>query len=117
MRAIPDHVWRRVARIEARAKQGGRCLWCLWPITRDETTADHLNPRSNGGTDNDNIAAACEDCNKARGSIPVSIFRRMANGNLPAPTFEIRMIQMSRRLWKRTDLACRRIRRLVGLTA
>lgn len=39
--------------------------------TETATTADHINPRSKGGSDNpDNLRASCEPCNRHRGNGP-----------------------------------------------
>lgn len=61
--------------------QGGRCYYCDLPMWEAELcavpgtrrakalrcTAEHLQPRSEGGADgSDNIVAACQFCNAAR---------------------------------------------------
>ena len=53
-------------------RDGPACLWCgrhAWPA---DLTAEHLLPRSRGGRGRDeNLAVACRDCNRRRGSRPV----------------------------------------------
>lgn len=45
--------------------QGGRCWWCDKPMQK--VTAEHLVPKSEGGTDSVcNIVAACHNCNHSR---------------------------------------------------
>jgi HNH endonuclease/AAA domain len=45
-------------------RDGYRCVYCGGPAT----TADHIVPRSAGGTDSmDNLRAACRPCNSSRG--------------------------------------------------
>ena len=46
-------------------RDGYRCRWCGGVAT----TADHRIPRAAGGTDTlDNLDAACEPCNKSKGT-------------------------------------------------
>jgi HNH endonuclease len=61
----------------AAARQGWRCYWCRCPLTRLTATTEHLVPLSRGGalTAPDNIAAACRDCNGAKGDLTAAEYR------------------------------------------
>ena len=66
---------------EKRAKlikrQKNRCHWCREPMTNGgpsdprSATLDHVVPKSKGGGGNiENLVAACQECNRRRGSGP-----------------------------------------------
>lgn len=73
----------RTGRKKAFKAQGGRCFWCNHRVYRrhepewmampnQQLTAEHLIPRSAGGTNRQyNIVAACLSCNCRRGNMPV----------------------------------------------
>lgn len=45
------------------------CQWCLKQLTRDSATADHLCPKSRGGTNDwSNMVISCYNCNHNRGN-------------------------------------------------
>lgn len=51
-------------------RQGGCCAYCDTPITFEETTVDHIVPKSKGGTKNlKNIVVVCARCNFLKGDI------------------------------------------------
>ena len=54
----------------------GKCQYCgKRPGKDNPLTLDHIVPRAAGGTDRpDNIAAACRQCNQAKGDLPVEEF-------------------------------------------
>jgi len=65
----------RHARQQAFTRQGGKCYYCGLPMWNTEPggpwqlrcTAEHLTPRSEGGSNGQaNIAAACAFCNHTR---------------------------------------------------
>lgn len=64
------------------ARQGCLCFYCGRIMTFDPhpfllCTADHVAPRSEGGTDAmSNLVAACTQCNNARGTINSALFKR-----------------------------------------
>jgi 5-methylcytosine-specific restriction endonuclease McrA len=67
-----------VARIETLASRDGRaCVWCghePWP---EDLSAEHLLPRSRGGSAGEaNLVVACRGCNKRRGARPVDAYVR-----------------------------------------
>jgi len=48
-------------------QEATRCHWCGGPFTKDNPkTADHIQPRSQGGAEGP-IVAACRSCNSSRG--------------------------------------------------
>lgn len=50
-------------------KKSAKCKWCNAKLTMETATLEHIIPLSRGGLDNkNNMALACEPCNKARGS-------------------------------------------------
>lgn len=56
--------WERISK-RVLKRDGYTCHWC----GEDADTADHLVPRSKGGTnDDDNLVAACRACNSRRGN-------------------------------------------------
>ncbi|NJD08800.1 MAG: restriction endonuclease [Methylococcaceae bacterium] len=90
-------------RLSAFIRQAGRCYYCGYPMwttdaaafakdhgitvkqaRRHECTAEHLQPRQNGGQDTPlNIVAACLCCNKSR----------HLHGANPAPEVYLKVIQ------------------------
>jgi len=114
---VRRRAWLVVARVEAWSAQGGRCFYCLARISRRQATADHVRARANGGTDRDNIVAACAACNVAKGSLPEAKFRELMRrsatrgGSMPMGIY---LAGLRRRLEKRTDEAVARIMRMVG---
>jgi 5-methylcytosine-specific restriction endonuclease McrA len=45
------------------------CRWCRIPLTVETSTLEHIIPLARGGTYGaDNLALACKDCNRKRGS-------------------------------------------------
>lgn len=64
-------------------EQAGKCHYCETEMTLSlgfnrTATVDHVVPRSKGGADtNDNIVAACYDCNQKKGNMPVEKFLRL----------------------------------------
>lgn len=60
-RYIPEWAW-----LSCLAYFDGACAYC--GTTRARLTADHLVPKSKGGSDDpSNIVPACEACNEAKG--------------------------------------------------
>lgn len=80
------------ARGKAYEKQGGRCFWCGVPtrrLARDRgnhlqySTAEHLIPKSRGGTNAQrNIVSACKSCNHERGNMPIAMWLIVLMGRL-----------------------------------
>ncbi len=62
------HAW-RVVRRQVLVRDGYRCLIKGPNCTIVATTADHVIPKSQGGTDDPaNLRAACGPCNQSRGA-------------------------------------------------
>jgi len=60
--------WARISRLVIE-RDGGDCQLNLPGCTLEATTADHIVPRSRGGgSDMDNLRAACRPCNSRRGA-------------------------------------------------
>lgn len=58
----------RFSRENVFARDGGKCQYCVRPVTRAEATYDHVTPRALGGkTSWDNIVIACVACNQKKG--------------------------------------------------
>ena len=98
-------MWLRVARLEAWHRQGHRCKYCTSKLAQNEITADHVVPKSNGGTDENNIVAACEECNKGKRSMSVKIFMQMLKGNRSAPNSRVYLCGVRYRINRRADKA------------
>lgn len=112
---VQDHVWQRMLRQDAACKQKHRCHYCRAPMPFKAVTADHKRSRKNGGlTTRENIAAACEPCNRAKGWMTEGAFLALINRDFPsgAPV-AILLIWASRRIFKRAERACRRIEGMV----
>jgi 5-methylcytosine-specific restriction endonuclease McrA len=61
-----DAAYQRVRRLVLE-RDGYTCHWCRGPAT----TADHLVPLARGGASTEeNLVAACGDCNSRRGDKP-----------------------------------------------
>jgi hypothetical protein len=111
-------IWyRHVLREAAWVKQGKRCKYCRTKIGLWEVTADHITPRDGGGeTVPENIAAACIWCNKAKGSLPLTEFwRRLKVRPRRGDRVELLIAHIRWRLELRTQKACKRICRYVGI--
>lgn len=74
--------------VELFNEQCGFCCYCSEKMTlrlgRNKTaTVEHILPRSYGGKDDFNTAAACNDCNQKRGNTPLLIYlaSRLNRGN------------------------------------
>lgn len=56
-KAFLDHTWPKFS----------SCQWCLKELTRDQATADHVRPRSKGGSSKwYNLIVSCYHCNHSR---------------------------------------------------
>lgn len=104
---------------EALKSQGGKCHYCKCPITLETATADHKWPRARDGwTTQENIAAACADCNFAKGTLSEGQFFRLIDARHPiGASTEILTIWAARRIWRKTNRVCARIRRLSAVSS
>lgn len=67
-------------------RDGAACIWCGRSPWRCDLTVEHLLPRARGGrTMPENLAVACRDCNRRRGTRPVVAYvrERRADGVEP----------------------------------
>ena len=113
-----EGLWSRVYKIEAHAKQKGRCAYCREPVPRRAITADHVVPRIRGGlTKAENIKAACEDCNSAKGAMPEARFKKVIRAPHGEHAIAILLVNFRLRLWTAEQRAQRRILAAVGLPA
>lgn len=60
-------------------EQCGFCCYCSQKMTlklgkKRTATVEHILPRSHGGKDEFNLAAACDECNSERGNMPLLIY-------------------------------------------
>lgn len=75
---LPDRKWVQAFRADARTAQNNLCCYCTEPLTSVTVSADHLVPRSGGGTTKrENISASCAPCNRAKGSMTVRVFNAL----------------------------------------
>lgn len=112
-----DQLWARVYRIEAHAKQKGRCIYCREPMTRREATADHVVPRIKGGaTSRENIKAACKPCNACKGSMTEARFKKAIRAPNEEHSINVLLANFRLRLWSRVELAEKRILASVGIS-
>ena len=71
-----SHKWIQAYRADALTKQKGKCYYCGKRIWGKSVTADHLIPKSKGGTDSkENIVASCRRCNRLKGSLGEEFFK------------------------------------------
>lgn len=114
-RPMDDRVWMRVYREDARRRQKGRCIFCLYLLSSSETTGDHIRPRSRGGAVRPrNIQAACQLCNSLKGRMANKKFMSVMSGRAEA-SFHVKQQRAIRRIHVAADQACVRIRASVGL--
>lgn len=119
-RRVTEQAWLRVYRCEALTEQNGRCRYCKDKLTPLTATAEHLQPRSKGGSTNaKNVKASCRACNLTKGSLSDQQFSKLIkNPDLTPETwprrFYVLMAQARWRINRRALLAERRIRRAVS---
>ena len=111
--------FRKMTAMEAWAKNGNRCAYCLNRITRSEITADHVKPKGKGGTDHENITCACQPCNAIKSGLAPDAFMKLLSCPLTEipmanrfRAFGIAMIGIQRRINLRIAAAEREIGRL-----
>jgi hypothetical protein len=97
--------------------QGSRCFYCKAPLSWWSATADHKHPKSKRGRlREDNIVAACEPCNQAKGNLFSEQFFTLIKKPRPpkARRDDLLLVWATRRIWRRTHRACDRIERFAG---
>lgn len=111
-----DAAFIRVYREQARIDQKSRCKYCQERITARTATADHVKPRSRNGSDRkDNIVAACQPCNAAKGSMSVAEFQKLLHAFPTGHGIPILMAWSRRRINLAVARSERRIMRMFGL--
>jgi HNH endonuclease len=109
-----DKAWIRMFCVEAWIEQQHKCAYCHEPIGRDEATADHVVSISKGGsTKRKNIKAACRDCNLTKGHMSEAVFLKAIKSPQSGMSLHIWLAWSRRRIWLRTERACKRIERMV----
>lgn len=90
---VKAKAWKTM-RLDLGEQQNWKCCYCgdamhtgIWFENHpEELTIEHIIPRSKGGSDNwENLAAACRECNTARGVLdldPMAFFHRATNFKL-----------------------------------
>lgn len=105
----------RVYREDARREQKSTCAYCREPISARTATADHIHAKKNGGLDGrNNIVAACEPCNKAKGHMPVEKFKRLIQTFPSGHPAQIIMAWVRRRLNLAVERMERNVNRAMG---
>lgn len=70
-------------------KLNGRCYTCGKKISTDETTRDHVIPKSKGGSGKEeNIMPACRQCNRAKDDMSLEEYRLIRFKDSPNPSKE-----------------------------
>lgn len=104
----------KAGRNEALVRQSGCCKYCFEPLTATTATAEHRVARSNRGSNlKHNIDAACQPCNRLKGSMTAGQFLKAIKN--PGVRWEFLLAQSRRRIWLRMHRACRNIGRAVGM--
>lgn len=107
-----DRLWVKFYRAEAFVRQSGSCAYCGIRLRAAEATADHRKPVMLGGlTKPENIVAACQPCNLAKGHSSVAAFKKRLRNPARSDPLAIWMAWSRRRLSERTKRAEKRIER------
>lgn len=111
-----DAAFMRVYREQARVEQKSLCKYCQERLSARTATADHVRPRSKHGSDRrENIVAACEPCNKAKGSMSVGEFQKLLQAFPAGHDVPILLAWSRRRINLAVARAERRMRSYFGL--
>lgn len=109
-REVPERIWKMAFRADALTVQEGKCSLCRSPLHQRDATADHIVPRSAGGkTVRGNIAAVCEGCNLAKGSMALGQFKRRIKAPQPGDPIELWLAWSFRRISLAAERSCARI--------
>lgn len=107
---LSERDWRRMYKAEALAVQDRRCAYCYSELTRKDATADHVVARSRGGqTQRINIKAACDRCNRLKGSMGERAFVRLIKNPKPGDGLGVWLAWSRRRISLATMRACNAI--------
>ncbi len=107
---VHERAWLKMYRSDAKVQQHGRCAYCCEPLKPKRVTGDHVKAVIWGGSiTRDNIKAACEPCNKLKGSMGEKAFLRMIKNPQPGDGLHVWDAWSRRRIWTKTHRACERI--------
>lgn len=117
--AQTERMFTKMLRSDAAAQQREKCTYCREKMAA--VTAEHLQPRSRGGsTVRKNIKAACVPCNRAKGNGTEASFRRTLHQgiqDIPRGDMSVTLAWIRFRLNRRIERAEKRICAFVGLEA
>jgi 5-methylcytosine-specific restriction endonuclease McrA len=61
---------------------GANCIYCYNELDKENATADHIIPISDGGNNCQvNLVVCCKDCNNQRGNLDFKEFMRLKKRN------------------------------------
>lgn len=73
-----------------------RCVYCAEEFPGEQLTLDHVEPRMRGGDQSEgNLVAACQACNRRKGSTPAWAFLA------ERPVERANFLQLGRHVWPR----------------
>lgn len=105
-----DAMWTRMFAVDDWIKRGRICAYCHEPIERTAITGDHVDPVSRGGfTRRENVKACCVACNATKANMSEAAFLKAIKSPKPGEGIYIWMAWSRRRIWLRTERACKRI--------
>jgi 5-methylcytosine-specific restriction endonuclease McrA len=112
-----ERIFKQMLRGDAAVMQKSRCCYCKDIMLRP--TAEHLQPKSRGGsTERKNVRAACEPCNSAKSNGSEAWFRRtLHERDMPLHDTPMAMAWIRYRLNLRIERAEKRICKFAGMTA
>lgn len=102
--------WTRMFALDDWSARGGKCAYCHAPVARCDVTGDHVQPITGGGnTARENIKAACRPCNLSKGRLTEGAFLKAIKSPKPGDSIHVWLAWSRRRIWLRTERACKRI--------
>jgi len=106
-----DRSFLKIYRDDSVRSQDGKCAYCRTTFSEQSPTIEHRQPKSTGGLNRkDNILASCKPCNKAKGVMDESKFKKIISGTFPYNVpFEIQLIWSTRRLNMRVEKSIKNI--------
>lgn len=106
----------KVYREDSLRENEGQCTFCHDPLNYKNVTADHRHPKSKGGLNQKtNIVAACEPCNKAKGSMSEAKFRKLIKTFPSGQDMKFIMAWSRRKLNLQTNRSINNIKKYFGM--
>jgi 5-methylcytosine-specific restriction endonuclease McrA len=66
------------AKVFLQENKNCKCIYCDIELNKDNATADHIVPISEGGNNTQvNLVVCCQDCNNERGNLEFNYFMRL----------------------------------------